>query len=155
MAITRNTRVTGSRLGASFGGKDYWADLAKYELAPESSDREILTFGDAASGNGSAAWKLKGSAIQSFDTGSFWDFVWSNVGKTIAVVLAPHGNKTASVSKPHFKMNIRITSRPSVSAEAGDEKGSTFDFEFNVEGEPEKVVAGSTLGAGNFEDAIA
>nr|DAJ53193.1 MAG TPA: hypothetical protein [Caudoviricetes sp.] len=33
MAVTRNTRIMGQRLGLSFAGKDYWSDMSKYELA--------------------------------------------------------------------------------------------------------------------------
>jgi len=31
-------------------------------------------------------------------------------------------------------------------------KGQTFDFEWQCEGEPEKLTSASTLGAGNMED---
>ena len=77
MAVTRNTRIKGQRLGLSFAGKDYWSDMSKYELAAENSDKDVVTFADAQDGSASA-WKLKGTAIQSLDAGSFWDYVWTN-----------------------------------------------------------------------------
>ena len=49
-------------------------------------------------------------------------------------------------------IKAKIGVKPSISSEAGDEKGSTFDFEWQCEGEPEKLTATSTLGAGNMED---
>lgn len=153
MAVTRNTRILGQRLGLTFAGKDFWSDMSKYELSPETSDKDVVTFADAISGS-SSAWKLKGTAIQSLDTGSFWEYVWTNSGKVIDAILAPHGNKVASVSQPHFKFKVKIGAKPPISSEAGDEKGATFDFEWNVEGEPEKVTTGSTLGTGNLTDAL-
>lgn len=154
MAVTRNTRILGQRLGLTFGGKDYWSDMSKYDLSAENSDKDVVTFADAQSGS-SSAWKLKGTAIQSLDAGSFWDFVWTNAGKTVDAILAPHGNKIATAAQPHFKFRVKIGSKPPVSGEAGEEKGSTFDFEWNVEGEPEKASTGSTLGTGNLTDALA
>ncbi len=152
MAVTKNTRVLGNRLGLTIAGTDYWSDLASYELAPSDSDSDVLTFADAASGS-SSAWTLKGKAIVSFDNGSFWDYVWANAGKTVGFVLAPLGNKTATAKAPHFKGNVKIGTKPSVSSEAGDSKGAVFEFEWKVEGEPEKVTATSTMGTGNYEDA--
>lgn len=149
MTITRNNRIYGKALGLTIGGKDYWADLAKYELAP--GDGDALTFADAAAG--SSAWTLKGTAIQSTDTASFWAMVWESVGQTFDFVLAPHGNKTASETQPHFKGTVTISSRPPISSEAGDDKGSTFDFEWKVLGDVEKVTTGSTLGTGSLADS--
>ena len=154
MAVTRNTRIKGQRLGLSFAGKDYWSDMSKYELAAENSDKDVVTFADAQDGSASA-WKLKGTAIQSLDAGSFWDYVWTNSGKTVDAILAPHGNKVATAAQPHFKFRVKIGAKPPLSGEAGDEKGSTIDFEWNVEGEPEKISTGSTLGTGNLTDALA
>ena len=154
MAVTRNTRIKGQRLGLSFAGKDYWSDMSKYELAAENSDKDVVTFADAQDGSASA-WKLKGTAIQSLDAGSFWDYVWTPSGKTVDAILAPHGNNVATAAQPHFKFRVKIGAKPPISGEAGDEKGSTFDFEWNVEGEPEKISTGSTLGTGNLTDALA
>lgn len=151
MTVTRNARILGNKLGFSIGGKDYWSDISSYELAPETSDKDVVTFADALSG-ASSAWKLKGKAIVSFDAGSFWDMLWQQAGRTVEVLVAPFGNKTATAKQPHFKIKAKIGVKPSISSEAGDEKGSTFDFEWQCEGEPEKLTATSTLGVGNMED---
>lgn len=152
MAITKNTRVLGSALGLDIGGKDYWADVASVELAPSDNDKDILTFADAAGGS-SSSWTLKIKAAISFDQGAFWDYVWANAGKTVPFVIAPMGNKTASATKPHFKGKVKIGSKPPISSEAGETKGSTFEVEWTVEGEPTKETSVSTLGTGNLEDA--
>ena len=151
MAVTKNTRVLGSTLGLDINEKDYWCDIGKFELAPADGDKDVLTFADAH-GGAASTWSLKGTAIISFDTGSFWEMAWANAGKTVTFVLAPLGNKTASQSKPHFKGRVKIGSKPPISSEAGDTKGSTFEFEWTLEGEPEKVTTESTLGTGAAED---
>ena len=152
MTVTRNTRILGNRLGFSIAGKDYWSDLSSYDLSPETSDKDVVTFADALGGS-SASWKLKGKAIVSFDPGSFWEMLWQQAGKNVDVLVAPFGNKTATATKPHFKVRAKIGTKPSTSSEAGDEKGSTFEFEWTCEGEPEKLTATSTLGTGNMEDS--
>lgn len=108
MAIARNNRIYGKKLGLTINGKDYWADMASYELAPDKGDP--VTFGDAASG--ATPWKLKLKAIQSTDATSFWSEVWDNSGKTVAFILAPHGNKTASAAQPHFTGRVTIGAKP-------------------------------------------
>ena len=122
MTVTRNARILGNKLGFSIGGKDYWSDISSYELAPETSDKDVVTFADALSG-ASSAWKLKGKAIVSFDAGSFWDMLWSQAGRTVDVIVAPFGNKVATAKQPHFKIKAKIGVKPSISSEAGDEKG--------------------------------
>ena len=124
MTVTRNARILGNKLGFSIAGKDYWSDISSYELAPETSDKDVVTFADALSG-ASSAWKLKGKAIVSFDAGSFWDMLWQQAGRTVEVLVAPFGNKVATAKQPHFKIKAKIGVKPSISSEAGDEKGST------------------------------
>lgn len=151
MTVTKNPRIYGNRLGLTINGKDYWSDIGKYELAEKEADKDVVTFADAASG-ASAGWILKGSAIISFKAGSFWDMVWQNKGKTLPFILAPHGNKTATADQPHFTGKIKITSRPSINSEAGDEKGAQFDFEWATDGDVAKVTASSTLGTGHMDE---
>ena len=79
--------------------------------------------------------------------------LWQQAGKTLDVLVAPFGNKTATPKQPHFKVRAKVGVKPSLSSEAGDEKGATFEFEWACEGEPEKLTATSTLGTGNMEDA--
>ena len=154
MAIAKRARVLGNALGLTINGQDYWADVAKYELVPSDSDKETLTFADAAAGGGAGKWTMKVTAIISFETGSFWDMVWANTGKEVPFILAPMGNKTATSAKPHFKGKVKIGVKPALSSEAGDEKGATFEVEWNLIGEPEKVTQTSTMGAGNLEDSL-
>ncbi|MDK9294551.1 hypothetical protein FAM19031_000589 [Propionibacterium freudenreichii] len=152
MAITKNTRVTGTRLGLTFDGVDYYSDIGKFELTPSTSDKDIVTFADAAAGS-AAAWTLKLTAIISFDPAAFWGWVWEHAGETVGFILAPLGNREASEKAPHFTGKVKIGTKPGLSSEAGDTKGATFEAEWDVEGEPEKVTTGSTMGTGSMEDA--
>lgn len=152
MALTRNPRLYGTRLGFTFNGKDYWADITKYDLSAANGDK-VVDFGDAASGS-VGEWTLKGEGVISFAAGSFWQFIWENAGKTVPFILAPHGNKTAAPGKPHFKCNVTIPIKPGQSLDAGDKEGAKFPFEFDVIGEPQQVTTGSTLGTGNADDVL-
>lgn len=149
MTVARNERIYGKKLGLTVGGVDYWSDVSKYELTPDEKT-DAVTFGDAASGV--TPWKLKGSAIQSTAADSFWKKVWDNAGKTLQFALAPHGNKIATVEHPHFTGTVTIGTKPPISSEAGDDKGSTFDFEWDVTGEPTLATTESTMGTGSMED---
>lgn len=151
MAITKNPRILGSKLALVIDSVDFWADVASFELAPESKDSDVVTFADAASGS-SQKWKLKIKAIISTESGSFWSKVWDSAGRTVDFIVAPHANKTAAAGKPHFKGKVKIGGKPPISSEAGDEKGATFEVEWDVDGEPEKVETGSTISAtGSYE----
>lgn len=154
MAIAKHTRLLGSRLGLTIDGQDHWSDVGKFELTPSTSDKDIVTFADASAGS-SAAWTLKLTTLVSFDEGSFWAWVWDHAGETVPFALAPLGNREAAVGKPHFTGKVKIGTKPGLSSEAGDTKGATVDLEWDVEGEPEKVTTGSTMGTGSMEDAPA
>lgn len=151
MAIARNTRIYGRKLGLTLDNIDYWSDVVSYDLSPAEADKDGLTFADFQSGV-SDKWTLKITAIVSTDTESFWSKVWDSAGKEVPFILAPHGNKTAGPTKPHFTGRVNIKSRPGISSEAGDEKGATFEIEWDVKGEVKKVTATSTLGTGAMED---
>lgn len=151
MVVANNTRVKGNKLGFTLDTRDFWADIVSYEMVPSDGDKDTLTFADAAGGS-SSSWTLKVVGIISFDTESFWNKIWDMAGRSIPVTVAPLGNKTASPTKPHFKAKAQISSKPGISSEAGDEKGATFEVEWKLEDEPQKVTSASTMGTGNMED---
>lgn len=150
MTIVKNERIYGRALGLTIDGVDYWADVSKYELAPESKS-DALTFADAA--NNSTPWVLKGTAIQSTTPTSLWSKVWENAGKTVDFILAPHGNKVATAEKPHFVGKVTIGKRPPIGSEAGEEKGAVFEFEWSVVGEPNKTSTSTNTGTGGMDSA--
>lgn len=129
-----STRIKGTALALSFGGVDYWADVTAVTLENEEADSPTLTFADAA-GNPERKYLIKGSAIQSLQTSSFWRYAWANAGAAVAFRYAPKGNATASADEPHFLGTVKIGPRPTVGGEAGS-GDFTFDFEWEVEGTP-------------------
>lgn len=132
-----STRIKGTKLMLKLGATDYWADITSYELSNEEADSDVTTFADASAG-GARQFKLTGSAIQSTDTNSFWSYIWANTGQTVAFTLAPWGNSSATAAQPFFTGNVTIGPKPSLGGEAGT-GAFTFDFEWNVQGDPVKV----------------
>lgn len=43
MAVPVRKRILGKKLGLVIDGKDYWADIAKWELKASNSDKDIVT----------------------------------------------------------------------------------------------------------------
>ncbi len=119
-------------------GTDISADLISYTIENEEADADVITFEDAASG-GARQYFLRGSAVQSLASTSFWRYVWENSGDTeIPYTIAPFGNATASATQPHFVGTLTIGPKPTVGGEASASSTSafTFDFEFEIDGVP-------------------
>jgi len=131
-----SARIRGKKLALKLGtpGVDVWQDVTTYTLA--SDELDTPTFGDVA--DGAAAWKLSGTAVQSTASGSFWAWVWENAGESVAFTLAPHGNATPSAAQPHFVGIVTIGRKPSIGGDVNS-TGYTFDFEWDVEGEPTQI----------------
>ena len=138
-----NARIKGNVLPVlTLGspGSEYSTDLISWTIENEEADSDVVTFEDAASG-GARQFFLRGSAIQSTATASFWTYVWENSGDTgVAYTIAPHGNATPSVAQPHFVGTLSIGPKPTIGGEASTSSTSafTFDFEFEIDGVPLK-----------------
>lgn len=130
-----STRIKGSALSLTFGGTDFWADVSAVTLENDEAESGVITFADAAN-IGLRQYKIKGSAIQSLQTTSFWRYVWDNSGSVVAFRYAPAGNTTPSADQPHFTGTVRIGAKPTVGGEAGANTEFTFDFEWDVQGQP-------------------
>ena len=136
-----STRIRGNKqpvltLGAP--GVEYSADIISWTIENEEADSDVITFEDAASG-GSRQFFLRGSAIQSTASASFWRYVWENSGDAdIPYTIAPHGNATATATEPHFVGTLNIGPKPTIGGEASTSATSAFafDFEFEINGEP-------------------
>lgn len=92
----------------SIGGTDYTAQISKGVIGSAESDSDFVTFADAAAG-GARDYTLDFIAVQDAASGTLWDKVWTVTGTTIAFILKPYGNATASVAQPHFAGNATIT----------------------------------------------
>lgn len=128
-------RIKGNKLALSFGGVDVWADVTAVTLENTDKDGGLTTFEDAA-GTPGRQYLIKGTAIQSLQTSSFWRYAWANTGQTVAFRYAPKGNAVATADEPHFLGQVKIGPRPTVGGEAGASNEFSFDFEWQVDGEP-------------------
>jgi len=116
-------------------------DVKSYELTNEPRDDSDVTFSEAAAGTG-VVWTLALTAITSFSTGSLWNYLWTNVGTEVQVVLAPYGNTTATATQPHFTFNVTVGAKPGVSNEAGTSgEGAEFSVDLVATTDVTKVVA--------------
>jgi hypothetical protein len=119
-------------------GTDQSADIISWTIENEEADSDVITFEDAQNGGGRQFF-LRGSAIQSTATASFWRYVWENTGEaTVAYTIAPHGNNAPSEAEPHFVGTLTIGPKPTIGGEASASSTSafSFEFEFEIDGEP-------------------
>ena len=136
-----STRIRGNRkprLTIGAPGSEYAADLTSYSIENEAADSDTVTFEDAASGGGRQFF-LRGAAVQSLDSASFWAYCWDNAGDTdVPYTLAPFGNASPTAEQPHFTGTLTLGPKPKISAEASTSQtsSSTFDYEFPIDGEP-------------------
>lgn len=136
-----STRIKGNKkpfLEIGAPGAEYATDLISYSFENEEADADTVTFEDAENGGGRTHY-LRGSAIQSTDAESFWRYVWANSGASeIPFTVAPHGNEVATADQPHLIGTLNIGPKPTLGAEASTSRtsASSFDFEFEIDGEP-------------------
>lgn len=81
-------------------------------------------------------YTLKGSAIQSLDTDSFWRYAWHNSGTRINFRYAPLGNHEPTPDRPHLVGVVQVGAPPTLGGNAGTGEYA-FDFEWEVIGKPD------------------
>ena len=92
----------------SVAASDFTSQVYDVHIDPEEGDDSDMTYGEAATG-GADIWTLSFTAYQDFNTGTLWDKVFTSAGTTVAVLIKPYGNTTASAAQPHFTANAVIT----------------------------------------------
>jgi hypothetical protein len=97
-----STRIKANSLSLKINGTEYMADLSSVELQAEPASSDSETFYEAGLG-GVGDWFFTVSGVQSTDTASFWKAMWDAAGTEVEYIYAPHGNSTATASKPHFR----------------------------------------------------
>lgn len=136
-----STRIRGNRkprLTLTAPGTDHAADLLSYKIESEAADSDAITFEDAENGEG-RDYFLRGAAIQSTATASFWRWIWENNGMVaVPYTVAPHGNEVASDNEPHFVGTLTVSVPPALGGEASTDPKSSFqfDYEFKLDGKP-------------------
>lgn len=139
-------RIAGNkkpRLTLGAPGTDRAADLISYKIENEAADADAVTFEDAEKGEGRDFF-LRGAAIQSTESASFWRYCWENAGVVpIAYTLAPHGNAAPTVAEPHFIGMLTIPAKPAIGGEASTDPKSSFQFDYEF-----KLTAVPTMSTG-------
>jgi len=125
-------------------GTDYTAQVAKAVIVSGESDSDFVTFADAAAG-GAREYRLEFTAVQDAVAATLWDKVWTVAGTTVACILKPYGNTTASATQPHYSFNA-VVSEPDGDFIGGEADKSvtarmTIECSWVLEGKPTKVVA--------------
>lgn len=143
MPTVKSTTLKGDRLAFQVAGTEMAPDVSNLVLTWGDADNGTITFADAAKGAAQQG-TLKGSAIQSTDSTSFWQYCWDNVGKTIAFSFRPWANTTPSATQPWFEGTVKIGKRPDLGGDAQiDGDDYTFDFEWKVQGDVTRKVSAS------------
>lgn len=131
-------------LTVSVGGTDYTTQVSKAVITSGEADSDFTTFADAAAG-GAREYRLEFTAVQDMATLTLWDKVWSSAGTSVAVLVKPYGNVTASATQPHYSANAVITEPDGDfiggEADASSSARMTFDCSWVLTAKPTKVVA--------------
>lgn len=131
-------------LQLSIAGTDYSAQISKAVITSNEADSDFVTFADTAAG-GSREYRLEFTGVQDLATTTLWDRVWTSAGTTVAYILKPYGNATASATQPHYSGNLVIT-EPDGDFIGGEADSSvsakmTFECSWVLTAKPTKVTA--------------
>lgn len=128
----------------TIGGTDYTAQVSTAKITSGEADSDFLTFAVAATG-GAREYRLEFEAVQDMATGTLWDKVWTAAGTSVAYILKPYGNATASASQPHYSGNATITEPDGdfIGGEADSSTTSrmTFECSWLLDARPTKVTS--------------
>ena len=122
------------------GEEDWVSDIVSFELTSDEADADAMTFAEYNAGT-ARVWVLNVTAAwDGGSAGSLHDYLWTNAGSTATFEIQPVSG-VVSASKPKYTGTVRIPFRPDISVEANEE--STFEYEFEVVGQPNKVISAS------------
>lgn len=130
-----STRIKGSALSLTFDGVDYWADVTKARLTNVPMGDPSRAYDNNAVIAQPRQFLIKGTAIQSLDSGSFWRYAWAHTMQIIDFRYAPLGNHTPQPDAPHFVGKVQVGPHPTVGGDAGEGEYE-FEFEWEVLGKP-------------------
>jgi hypothetical protein len=140
--MAASNRIKGNALKLTLGGTDYYADCISVMLENEEAASNVVTFADAATG-GAYQWFFTITAVQSYDSTSFWKKMWDMAGGStnIAYVFNPWGLATPTTTKPNFTGNVRLKKKPNIGGTASITDEYTFDVRLECQEEPTVVTA--------------
>jgi len=131
-------KYKGKDLSLTIDGVEVALEGTSAVLENEEADTDAITFAELGSGT-PLQWFFTISAVADYGTGSLWSTLWDNAGETVAFVLRPYGNASASAAQPHFTGTCTINAKPPIGGSANEV--FTFEARLDVEGEPNRVIA--------------
>lgn len=112
LPTTPSTRIKSNGLvfqlnttGTTF--KDFSFDCISLMVKSEDASNDQVTFYDASVGGGVDKY-IEIELIQSLESTSLWQYLFSNPGKELKFQYAPFGNTTLSASQPGFTGMVRL-----------------------------------------------
>jgi hypothetical protein len=87
--------------------KDFSFDCISFMVKSEDASNDQVTFYDASVGGGVDKY-VELELIQSLESTSLWQYLYSNPGKELKFQYAPFGNTTLSASQPGFTGMVRL-----------------------------------------------
>lgn len=122
------------------GTDDWIEDIVSFELTSDEADADSQTFAEYNAG-ANREWTLTvTAAFDGGSSGSLHDYLWTNAGSTASFEIQPVSG-TVSAATPAYTGTVRIPFKPDISVEAANI--STFEYEFEVVGEPNKITSAS------------
>jgi hypothetical protein len=131
-------------LKISVAGTDYTAQVSKAVITSGESDSDFVTFADAAAG-GAREYTLEFTAVQDAVVATLWDKVWTAAGTSVACILKPYGNTTATAGQPHYSFDA-VVSEPDGDfigggADASVTARQVIECAWTLVAKPTKVIA--------------
>jgi hypothetical protein len=130
------------KLTFSADGHSVGAACTDVKLIPTDKGTGQVTF---TTGTGdSYDWSLEGTYLQSTDTGSLDNLLWTKQGQTVNWTIAPAGGETASADNPVYSGTCVVSwnsGSTAVGGAASQTDSFTSDFKFAVVGTPTRTVA--------------
>lgn len=137
MALTSKLK---SVFALKVGATDWVDDIVSFELTSDEADTDSQTFAEYNAGT-NREWVLNVTAAwDGGSAGSLHDYLWENAGSEADFEVQPRSG-AISAAAPKYTGTVRIPFRPDISVEAGE--ASTFEYEFEVVGQPNKVTSAS------------
>ena len=122
------------------GSTDWVEDIVSFELTSDEADTDSQTFAEYNAGT-NREWTLNVTAVwDGGSAGSLHSYLWENAGSEAEFTINPKSG-AVSASNPAYTGTVRIPFRPDITVEAGET--SVFEYEFEVVGQPNKVISAS------------
>lgn len=106
-------------------GTEFTSSVSDVRIVAGEKDTDFVSFSEAAAG-GAREYFLNLTLKQNTDTSSLWDYIWTQAGTDVAVVVWPNGQNTTNPATPTTTYPS-VTGTVSIREPDGDLLGGTAD----------------------------